>query len=119
MKVHVPATLVMILIGSCDLWEHRPLSGEIVRRARAAGLDGASVLHGVEGFGASGLIHTTKVFSLVNEHPIAILIIDAEDKVRSFLPVLDDLIPEGVVTVQPCEFIRHYKTPTKVYDGAQ
>jgi len=76
MTMSVPAARVTILIGSGDLWRHRPLSGEIVRRARAAGLNGASVLHGVGGFGASCTIHKTRLFSLVNEQSIEIVIHD-------------------------------------------
>ncbi|WP_410632757.1 DUF190 domain-containing protein [Amycolatopsis sp. cmx-4-83] len=102
-----PATRLTIYLGEDDHWHHKPLYHEIVRRARAAGLAGASVLRGVEGYGASSLIHTTRILSLSEDLPVVIVIIDAEEKLRAFLPQLDELIGEGLVTLDRVEVVRH------------
>jgi PII-like signaling protein len=94
-------------VGEHDTWRHRPLYAEIVHRAHAAGLAGASVFRGVEGFGASSLIHTSRLLSLSEDLPVAIVIVDTEERVRAFLPQLDELVTEGLVTLDDCEVIRY------------
>ncbi|MEU8518057.1 DUF190 domain-containing protein [Streptomyces sp. NBC_01216] len=101
------ALRVTILVGESDTWHHRPLYSEIVHRAHAAGLAGASVFRGVEGFGASSLIHTSRLLSLSEDLPVAILIVDTEQRVRAFLPELDELVTEGLVILDACEVIRY------------
>ncbi|MHC0429315.1 DUF190 domain-containing protein [Streptomyces sp. O3] len=101
------ALRVTILIGESDTWHHRPLYAEIVRRARTAGLAGASVFKGIEGFGASSLVHTQRLLSLSEDLPVAILIVDKEERVRAFLPQLDELVSEGLVILDDCEVIRY------------
>jgi PII-like signaling protein len=101
------ALRVTIFIGENDTYRHRPLHSEIVHRARGAGLAGASVFHGVEGFGASSLVHTTRLLSLSEDLPVAIVIVDTEDRVRAFLPELDELVTEGVVILDAVEVIRY------------
>jgi uncharacterized protein len=101
------STRLTIYIGEDDHWHHKPLYHEIVRRARDAGLAGASVLRGVEGYGASSLIHTTRILSLSEDLPVVIVIIDEEAKLRAFLPQLDELIGEGLVTLDQVEVVRH------------
>jgi PII-like signaling protein len=102
-----PATRLTIYLGEDDHWHHKPLYHEIVRRARDAGLAGASVLRGVEGYGASSLIHTTRILSLSEDLPVVIVIIDDEAKLRAFLPRLDELIGEGLVTLDQVEVVRY------------
>ncbi|QKV79542.1 DUF190 domain-containing protein [Amycolatopsis sp. Hca4] len=102
-----PATRLTIYLGEDDHWHHKPLYHEIVRRARDAGLAGASVLRGVEGYGASSLIHTTQILSLSEDLPVVIVIIDEEPKLRAFLPQLDELVGEGLVTLDQVEVVRH------------
>jgi hypothetical protein len=106
-KIEGPAVRLTIFIGEDDQWRHKPLYTEIVHRARAAGLAGASVLRGIEGYGASSRIHTTRLLSLSEDLPVAIVIVDAEDNVRRFLPQLDDLVTEGLVIIDPVEVIRY------------
>lgn len=101
------ALRVTIFIGEADLWRHKPVYTEIVHRARKAGLAGASVFRGIEGFGASSLIHTQRLLSLSEDLPVAIVIVDAEDKIRAFLPELDELVAEGLVILDDCEVIRY------------
>ncbi|WP_328974940.1 DUF190 domain-containing protein [Streptomyces canus] len=101
------ALRVTVYIGENDTWHHKPLYSEIVHRAHAAGLAGASVFRGIEGFGASSLIHTSRLLSLSEDLPVAVVIVDTETRVREFLPQLDELITEGLVTLDHCEVI-HY-----------
>ncbi|MGP4087395.1 DUF190 domain-containing protein [Streptomyces sp. KR55] len=101
------ATRVTVFVGENDTWHHRPLCSEIVHRARAAGLAGASVFKGIEGFGASSVIHTSRLLSLSEDLPVAVVIVDTEERVRAFLPQLDELVTEGLVILDDCEVIRY------------
>ncbi|MBT2442803.1 DUF190 domain-containing protein [Streptomyces sp. ISL-36] len=101
---------VTVFIGENDVWHHRPLYTEIVHRAHQAGLAGASVFRGIEGFGASSLIHTSRLLSLSEDLPVAIVVVDTEERVRAFLPQLDELdelVGEGLVILDDCEVIRY------------
>ncbi|MBQ1088876.1 MULTISPECIES: DUF190 domain-containing protein [Streptomyces] len=101
------ALRVTVFVGENDTWQHRPLYSEIVHRARRAGLAGASVFRGIEGFGASSLIHTSRLLSLSEDLPVAVVIVDTEERVRAFLPQLDELVTEGMVILDDCEVIRY------------
>lgn len=101
------ALRLTVHIGENDTWHHKPLYSEIVHRAHAAGLAGASVFRGIEGFGASSLIHTSRLLSLSEDLPVAVVIVDTETRVREFLPQLDELVTEGLVTLDACEVIRY------------
>ena len=107
MKLEGPALRLTIFVGESDQWHHRPLYTEIVHRAHAIGLAGASVLRGVEGYGASNHIHTTRLLSLSDDLPVAVIIVDTEERIRAFLPQLDELISEGLAIVDPVEVIRY------------
>ena len=107
MKIEGPAVRLTIFVGESDRWHHRPLYTEIVHRAHDAGLAGASVLRGVEGYGASSRIHTARILSLSEDLPMVIVIVDAEEKVRGFLPQLDELVSEGLVMIDPVDVIRY------------
>src|SRR5882762_8973753 len=100
MKIEGPALRLTVFIGESDQWHHRPLYTEIVHRAHAAGLAGATVLRGVEGYGASNHIHTSRLLSLSEDLPVAVIIIDAEERIRGFLRELDELIKEGLVILE-------------------
>lgn len=107
MELSGHALRLTIFIGEYDTWQHKPLHHEIVMRARGAGLAGATVLHGFEGYGASGLIHTNRILSLTEDLPIVVIIVDAEQRVRDFLPQLDDLITEGMVVLDEVDVLRY------------
>lgn len=111
MKLQGPAMRLTIYLGETDQWHHRPVYTEIVHRAHAAGLAGASVLRGVEGYGASSRIHTTRLVSLGEDLPVVIIIIDSAASIEAFLPQLDDLITEGLVILDPVEVIKYVGRP--------
>lgn len=107
MSLHGPATRLSIFVKEDDQWHHRPLYTEIVHRAHRAGLAGASVFRGVEGYGKSEHIHTTRILSLAEDLPCLIVIVDTEEKIRGFLPQLDELVTEGLVILDPIEVIKY------------
>ena len=112
MKIEGPALRLTIFVGESDQWHHHPVYTEIVHRAHRSGLAGASVLRGIEGYGASSHVHTTRILSLSEDLPVAVVIIDAAQRVRDFLPQLDELITEGIVIIDPVEVIRYVGRPT-------
>jgi hypothetical protein len=107
MRLAGAALRLTIFVGEGDQWHHKPLFTEIVHRAHQTGLAGASVTRGIEGYGASSRIHTTRLLSLSEDLPVAVIIVDAEDRIRAFLPHLDELITEGLVIIDPVEVIRY------------
>lgn len=105
------ATRLSVFVGEDDRWHHRPVYQEIVERARDAGLAGATVLRGCEGYGAGSVIHTTRILDLTEDLPVVVIIIDAEDRIRAFLPQLDELIGEGMVTLEDVEVVHYAGRP--------
>ena len=111
MKLEGQEQRLTIYIGESDRHGHTPLATEIVQRAHAAGLAGASVFRGVEGYGASNHIHTTRVLSLSDDLPIAIVIVDRPQAITGFLTQLDGLITEGLVIVEDVEVVKYVGRP--------
>src|SRR6476469_7891256 len=107
MKLEGSALRLTVFVGEDDRWHHKPPYTEIVHRAHQAGLAGASVLRGIEGYGASSRIHTNRLLSLSEELPTAIIVVDSEERIRGFLPQLDELVHEGLVIIDPVEVIRY------------
>ncbi|MPZ60320.1 MAG: DUF190 domain-containing protein [Propionibacteriales bacterium] len=107
MKLQGSAQRLTIFVGETDVWHHKPLYTEIVHRAHAAGLAGASVLRGIEGYGASRHVHTTRILSLSEDLPIAIVIVDIAERIADFLPQLDELITEGLVILDDVQVITY------------
>jgi PII-like signaling protein len=112
MKLEGHQKRLTIFIGESDRHGHTPLATEIVHRAHAAGLAGASVFRGVEGFGASNHIHTTRFLSLSDDLPIAITIVDSDQRISAFLPTLDELFTQGLVIVEDVEVVKYAGRPT-------
>src|SRR5262249_40786133 len=102
------ATLLRIFLGESDGWKHQPLYEAIVLKAREMHLAGATVLRGPMGFGKSSRLHTAKILRLSMDLPVVIEIVDAEEKIQSFLPVLDEMMKGGLVTVEKVKVI-HYR----------
>ena len=105
MKLEGDGMLVRIFVGDSDRWEGLPLYEAVVQRAREKGLAGATVLRGMEGFGAHSLVHSTRILRLSEDLPIIVEIVDRKDKIEAFLPELDGMIREGLVTVEPVQVI--------------
>ena len=100
------AKLLRIFLGESDRWHHQPLYEAIVLKARELGLAGATVLRGPMGFGAKSHLHTAKILRLSSDLPLVIEIVDAEEKLDVLLPHLDEMAPEGLVTLQDVEVLR-------------
>ncbi|WP_018467431.1 DUF190 domain-containing protein [Calidithermus timidus] len=107
MKLEGEAKLLRIFIGESDKWQGRPLYEAIVLEAKQHGLAGATVFKGVMGFGAHSRIHSAKVLQLSEDLPLMIEIVDSEEKIRAFLPLLDAMVREGLVTLERVEVIRY------------
>ncbi len=111
MKQTRSAVRLSIFIGDGDMWHHKPLHHEIVRRARTAGLAGATVVRGIEGYGTHSLVHTTRLLDLAEDLPLIVIIVDTAERVRSFLPELDEVVTEGTVVVDEVQAIRYTTEP--------
>jgi hypothetical protein len=101
-----PAVLLTVYVGEDDQHHHRPVHAELVARAREAGLRGATVTRGVEGFGRSSTVHTARLVSLSSQLPMVVQVVDTAEQIEAFLPVVDELVPEGLVTLQPVDVHR-------------
>jgi hypothetical protein len=101
------ASRLTIIVGDADHFQHKPVYTEIVHRAHARGLAGASVFRGIEGFGASRHVHTTHILSLSEDLPVAVVIVDAPDQIEAFLPELDDLVMEGLVMIDEVDVVKY------------
>ncbi|GAA2420273.1 DUF190 domain-containing protein [Nonomuraea africana] len=101
------ALRLTVFVDDTDTWHHRPMYTEIVHRAHAAGLAGASVFRGMEGFGAGNVVHTTRLLSMADDLPVTVVIVDAEEKIRAFLPQLDELLIEGLAVVDEVEVVAY------------
>lgn len=111
MKLEGRPRRLTIFIGESGHHGHTPRAPEIVQRAHRAGLAGASVFRGVEGYGASNHIHTTRILSLSDDLPIAIVIVDTDEAIQAFLPHLDQLIEEGLVILDEVEVVKYVGRP--------
>lgn len=107
MKLPQEAELLRIFIGESDRQGGRPLHELIVEAARKRGMAGATVLQGVLGFGAHSRIHTAKILRLSEDLPMVIEIVDRPDRIAAFLPELDTLIGEGLVTLEKIRVITY------------
>jgi PII-like signaling protein len=105
------ATLLRIFIGEADRHQHKPLYETIVLKAREMHLAGATVLRGPMGFGSSSRMHTAKILRLSEDLPVLIEIVDAEDKINAFLPVLDAMMGSGLVTLEKVKVLQYGARP--------
>lgn len=107
MRLHGPARRLTIFIGETDRYHHRPLYAEIVHRAHRAGLAGATVVRGIEGYGASAHIHTSRILTLTEDLPLLIVIVDDAERISAFLPQLDEIVEEGMIIIDDVDVIKY------------
>ncbi len=109
MEIPQESLLLRIFIGESDRWERKPLYEAIVLKARECHLAGATVLRGSMGFGKTSRLHTSKILRLSGDLPLIIEIVDSEEKINAFLPVLDRMMGGGLVTLEKARVL-HYRT---------
>jgi PII-like signaling protein len=107
MKIEGQGKLLRIFVGESDRWHGKPLYQAIVERVRQEGLAGATVLRGIEGFGADSRLHTARLLRLSEDLPVVIEIVDSAEQIDRILPVLDEMVGEGMVTVERVEVIAY------------
>ena len=116
MKLEGRGKLLRIFIGESDTWHGKPLYQAIVERVREEGLAGATVVRGIEGFGANSHLHTARILRLSEDLPLLIEIVDSEERISSVLPLLDEMVGEGLVTLESVEVIA-YRSSTPPENG--
>ncbi len=107
MRLEGEGKLLRIFIGESDIWKGRPLYEALVHRAREMGMAGATVLRGIEGFGASSVVHTTRILRLSEDLPIVIELVDTAEKVDAFLDEIEEMVSEGMVTTERVEIVKY------------
>src|SRR3954468_9290502 len=103
------AVLLRIFVGEDDKFQHQPLYQAIVLKAREMHLGGATVLRGQAGFGHSSRLHTTKILRLSQDLPVIVEIVDSQEKIDAFLPVLDGMMSSGLVTIEKVQVLQYGK----------
>jgi PII-like signaling protein len=107
MKTESTAKLVRIFLGESDRWKGQPLYVAIVEEMRKAGLSGATTFKGVLGFGAHSVVHAARIVDLSSDLPIVIELVDSDEKVEAFLPTLDAMVTQGLVTLETVRVIAY------------
>jgi len=107
MKIPADGKLLRIFIGEADKWNGKPLYEEIVLLAKKKGLAGATAIKGFMGFGCKSHMHTTKLLRLSEDLPIIIEIVDSEEKITAFVPLLDEMVKEGLITLEKANVIMY------------
>lgn len=107
MKLEGKAKMLRIHFGEDDKWKDKPLYRAIVEKCRELDIAGATVFRGIEGYGASTLIHRAHLFSLSSDAPIMVSVIDSEENVKKLIPYLDEMVGEGLIAVSEVEVIKY------------
>jgi uncharacterized protein len=107
MKLEGTGLLLRIYLGESDHWHGKPLYQAIVERMRERGLAGSTVLRGIEGFGAKQHLHTSRILRLSEDLPILIEAVDTEDKIRAILPEIDEMLGDGLITLERVEVLAY------------
>jgi hypothetical protein len=115
MKLEGRVRRLTIYLGEDDTWNHKPLYTEIVHRAHRSGLAGASVVRGIEGFGASSpRVHTSRLLSLSEDLPVAVIIIDTAERIDAFLPQVEEVLGEGLAVLDDVDVALHrFRSPDR------
>ncbi|HEX8026201.1 MAG TPA: DUF190 domain-containing protein [Candidatus Limnocylindrales bacterium] len=111
MKLDGQGLLARIYIGESDTWHGKPLYEAIVHLLRERGLAGATVIRGMEGFGARHHLHTSRILSLTTDLPILIEVVDEETRLRAVLPEVDAMVGDGLITLEPVEVFAYRAAP--------
>ena len=109
MKISEEGQLLRIFIGESDKWQKRPLYEAIILKARELGIAGATMLRGMMGYGATSRIHTAKILRLSEDLPVVIEIVDSSEKIAALLPAIEEMVQEGLVTLEAVQVI-HYRS---------
>ncbi len=107
MRIEGKAKMLTIYIGEGDRYHHRPLYQVLVERLRKEGLAGATVVRGIEGFGRASLIHTASILRMSEDLPIVITVVDKEERIDSILPIIDEMVEEGLVIMENVDVITY------------
>ena len=107
MKIPADGKLLRIFIGEQDKWHDRPLYEAIIHLAKKEGMAGATAIKGFMGFGAKSRMHTAKILRLSEDLPIVIEMVDSEEKINKFLPHLDEMVKEGLITLEKVNVIMY------------
>jgi hypothetical protein len=107
MKIPQDGYLLRIFLGESDRWQGQPLYEAIVMKARELHMAGATVLRGPMGFGKNSRLHTTKILRLSEDLPIVIEIVDAKEKIDELMPHIDQMVQEGLVTLERVHVIKY------------
>ncbi|HXG26092.1 MAG TPA: DUF190 domain-containing protein [Candidatus Binatia bacterium] len=116
MRIEGQGLLARIYIGESDHWHGRPLYEAIVHLLRDRGLAGATVLRGIEGFGAKQHLHTMRILSLSTDLPVLIEVVDREDRVRAVLPEIDAMVGDGLITLERVDVVAYRATDEPARD---
>lgn len=100
-------TMVRIFFGESDKWHHQSLETALLERLRREGFAGATVFRGVAGFGANSVIHTSRLLELSSDLPVVVEIVDSEEHLEKLLPVLDEMLDDGLVTMEKVRVLRY------------
>lgn len=107
MKIPADGKLLRIFIGEADRWQGKPLYEEIVLLARRQGMAGATAIKGFMGFGCKSHMHTAKILRLSEDLPVVVEIVDSEEKINALLPFLDEMVKEGLITLEKANVIMY------------
>lgn len=99
--------LLRIFIGERDRWKGQPLHTALLGELRSRGFMGATVVRGIEGFGGHSVVHAARIFDLTGDLPVIVEVVDTEERIRALLPLLDEMVGEGLVTLESVEIIRY------------
>lgn len=119
MKIDGPAKRLRIYIGESNQHHGRSLYNAIVLKARELGLAGATVLRGIEGFGANSRIRTARLLDLSSDLPVLIEVVDRADRIEKLLPFLEEAVREGLVTMEDVEVVRYVRNKGKGGEGTK
>jgi PII-like signaling protein len=111
MKIPEDGALLRIFLGESDRWQGKPAYEAIVLAARETHLAGATVFHGVMGFGAKSRLHTAKILRLSEDLPVLIEIVDSMEKIEAFIPQIDQIVSDGLITIEPVRVIKYRAEP--------